>query len=112
MKYPKTVFSCAFVFLAWAFQGVGTKYLPDDLFAGYFQSDESEAYHSDNHSVQEFKSNGEFTRLTSTKAPILDGNLYIQKKYGNLVIGGVNFSKLKLASRTEKGDVVTVKSRT
>ena len=53
-----------------------------------------------------------FYPLPSYKPPILDGNLYIYKHHDRLVIGGVNFSQLKMASRTERGDVVDIRDRT
>ncbi|EPF7979349.1 hypothetical protein ACSVUT_005177 [Vibrio harveyi] len=110
MKHPKTALATAAGIFIWAFQGLGTKFVPDDLLTNIFTN-------SDSTEVQKIAvvqpyAEPSFTPLPSRKKPILDGNLYLYKNYGSLVIGGVNFSQLKMASRTEEGDIVEVKSKT
>jgi len=85
------------------FSGVGTKYLPDELpyFGGSKEVDSADESDYTGRIKSPINLSGEVPYLH--KLPVLDGNLFIEQHYSELIFGGVNFKSVKFAARTDEG---------
>jgi hypothetical protein len=95
----------ALAFVAIVFSGIGTKYLPGDLdvLTKKVKTSESTIEHANVNVKKPLIDQTEFRYLG--KSPILDGALYVERYYNAFIFGGVNFSQLSIAARSNMGDI-------
>ena len=99
------------------FSGAGTKYLPEKSeipFIGGVPSSqvEEKGVESDPRPTNTENLNMEGDLPYLSKRSILDGNLFIEQRYSNLVFGGANFEIVKFAVRTGEGEKAEILSLT
>lgn len=107
-KYIKWVIGGTGTLVMFLFQGIGTKYLPDDL--RYFGTKNTLPQEVTEQKISKF-SRLEKTEVPSLRSPILDGNLFIEKHFDRLVFGGVNFDQVQLAARSKAGSKASILER-
>ncbi|EHU4917175.1 MULTISPECIES: hypothetical protein [Vibrio] len=107
-KYIKWAIGGMGTLLVFLFQGVGTKYLPDNLPS--FGTTTTLPQTVSEPKTSKF-SRVEKTEVPSLRSPILDGNLFIEKHFNRLVFGGVNFDQVQLAARSKTGSKASILER-
>jgi len=86
------------------FSGIATKYLPDEL-----PKYNNELKNSQDQKKQSLtKTRNERVVLPDLRSPILDGNIYIEKEFNHLILGGANFKYIRYSARKENGDVAKI----
>ncbi|MFB2639010.1 hypothetical protein ACE02P_13370 [Shewanella bicestrii] len=109
-KYIKWVIGGMTTLVVFLFQGVGTKYLPDNLPS--FGTGTTTTIPQTEAELKTSKfSRVEKTEVPSLRSPILDGNLFIEKHFNQLVFGGVNFEQVQLAARSKTGSKASILER-